>query len=202
MNDTGAAPPKGWYPDPAGGPQWRFWTGATWTTNTAPWPSRPSGADIVALGRQARLTRRVFAPAAVIFTVALMDVMIHSGVSSATTTGEYVLLLYPLVHIATVRALATTSRLYGFRHRRVVPWIPFVGPLLWWAAIARVGRVPVWARWAPLWLILSVSATVVTDLYLRLVFAGTWIAGCLGVWVVTTGFESAVRTDTLPPLAP
>ena len=50
--------------------------------------------------------------------------------------------------------------------------------------------------------ILSVSATVVTDLYLRLVFAGTWIAGCLGVWVVTKGFESAVRTDTLPPLAP
>jgi hypothetical protein len=202
VDDVTAVPPKGWYPDPAGGTQWRFWTGSAWTPNTVAWPARLSGPDIVALGRQAWLARWILGPSAVAFTVALMDTIIHSAVDASSTVGEFVLLLYPVAHIVAVRSLGLVSRIYRIRRFRIVPWLPLVGPLMWWSTIARVGSAPVWSRFAPLWLFLSLSGTMATDFYLRLASAGAWLAGCLGVWVVTKGFAEAVRTDTLPPVAP
>lgn len=202
MNDVAAGPPKGWYPDPAGGLQWRFWTGAAWTPNTVAWPARHSGADTSALGRHAWLARWICGPSAVLFTIALMDIMIHSAVSDATTTGEFVLLLYPVIHIASVRSLATIANIYRLRKIRLLPWLPLVGPVMWWAALSRVGSAPVWSRLAPLWLFLSLSGALTTDFYFRLASAGAWWAGCCGVWVVTQGFATAVKADTLPPMAP
>lgn len=34
-------PPAGWYPDPAGEPQWRAWNGRTWASVTRPFHSAP-----------------------------------------------------------------------------------------------------------------------------------------------------------------
>ncbi|HET8989905.1 MAG TPA: DUF2510 domain-containing protein [Acidimicrobiales bacterium] len=43
-------PPPGWYPDPAGGRQWRVWNGAAWTGVTRPYgdalPARRVGASL------------------------------------------------------------------------------------------------------------------------------------------------------------
>jgi hypothetical protein len=36
---TPATPPSGWYPDPAGSPQLRWWDGSAWTAQLAPLPS-------------------------------------------------------------------------------------------------------------------------------------------------------------------
>lgn len=39
----GRLPPPGWYPDPAGAPRWRWWTGAQWWWQPAPAsPDRPA----------------------------------------------------------------------------------------------------------------------------------------------------------------
>lgn len=41
MSETTSAPP-GWYPDPAGAPQWRVWTGTAWSAMTRPYGSTDS----------------------------------------------------------------------------------------------------------------------------------------------------------------
>jgi hypothetical protein len=41
-----ATAPAGWYPDPGGTPNQRYWTGNSWTDQLAPVaPSAPSGSD-------------------------------------------------------------------------------------------------------------------------------------------------------------
>jgi Protein of unknown function (DUF2510) len=35
-NTQGGGPPPGWFPDPGGTPQWRWWDGSTWTAEVRP----------------------------------------------------------------------------------------------------------------------------------------------------------------------
>ena len=37
MSDSPPTTPPGWYPDPAGGRQWRIWNGSDWTAQTRPY---------------------------------------------------------------------------------------------------------------------------------------------------------------------
>jgi hypothetical protein len=51
---TAPTPAPGWYPDPNGAPQLRYWNGQVWTDHTASAPivaasSGPSAAKIVAI---------------------------------------------------------------------------------------------------------------------------------------------------------
>jgi len=40
MSPSGAAPPAGWYPDPAGSGGQRYFDGAAWTPYSVPWPGQ------------------------------------------------------------------------------------------------------------------------------------------------------------------
>jgi hypothetical protein len=62
MTDQVASTPSGWYPDPAGEPQWRRWEGATWSTETMPYGPPPPDTHAVALERGSWPLLRAIAP--------------------------------------------------------------------------------------------------------------------------------------------
>jgi hypothetical protein len=65
-DDTDHLPPRGWYPDPAGSPAWRWWDGARWTADTHAYvstavvPSDQLAAEEAAAGRLGRIGVPIF----------------------------------------------------------------------------------------------------------------------------------------------
>jgi len=59
---TPTAPPAGWYPDPAGLPQWRRWEGATWGAATMPFGPPPPDGWVLAQDRASSRFLHVVAP--------------------------------------------------------------------------------------------------------------------------------------------
>ncbi len=54
--------PPGWYPDPAGAPQWRVWTGTAWSDVTRPYGERvdaPRTADAITLALALRRVQTI-----------------------------------------------------------------------------------------------------------------------------------------------
>ena len=69
MTDSGPLP--GWYADPSGAHEWRWWSGSTWTTHTSSRPGYiPEATRVAQLAAEVRMAR--FAPWAALLLAASM----------------------------------------------------------------------------------------------------------------------------------
>jgi hypothetical protein len=130
-------PPKGWYPDPTGAPQWRIWNGTTWSEHvrgfSAPVP--PLVSALEAVRATATLERggaaSFFAGAAL-----LIDAAHHHAGLVARSANLYAtivvvgLALAVFGHVAFARAGATIAG-----HHRWLAAVPVLNVLMWagWA---------------------------------------------------------------------
>lgn len=125
MPDLSTTPP-GWYPDPQGLPQQRYWDGAAWTGHTAPLPLLPTGtgeaagyAPPPAAPGVVKSGRRLPAWAWVLIAVA--------GVAIGVILSPIFAVISLVVLITGIVALVkNTPTWLRFRNRKVATWVTAV----------------------------------------------------------------------------
>lgn len=89
--ESSSSIPAGWYPDPAGTPQWRVWNGHEWSQLTKPFNLNPPISPVVAVAgttRALRQLRAVGIPAFFVGLALLLGTIAHwPGQALATSTN-------------------------------------------------------------------------------------------------------------------
>ena len=72
MTPPSSPPPRGWYPDPAGGSAWRWWDGQRWTEHLEPY-ARPLSAEVAPLlEREQRAGSRLLPAGLILIAIAVV----------------------------------------------------------------------------------------------------------------------------------
>lgn len=131
------SPPKGWYPDPTGAPQWRIWNGTTWSEHvrdfTSPAPSLATSLEAI---RATAMLERGGAACFFAGIGLLIDVHHHHAALVARGAALYGtlltagLLLLFLGHLSFARAGAA------------------IAPRERWPAVVPILNAIVWPGWA------------------------------------------------------
>lgn len=131
------SPPKGWYPDPTGAPQWRIWNGTTWSEHvrgfSAPAPPLVSSLEAV---RATALLERGGAASYFAGVGLLIDVAHHHAGLDARSPDLFATLvllgsaLTLFGHVSFARASTLIAT-----HDRWLAAVPVVNALMWagWA---------------------------------------------------------------------
>jgi hypothetical protein len=138
---TAEAVPAGWYPDPAGAPQWRHWSGTQWNDDVHPFgpPVPPLTERLEAIRAHAQLVR--YGVVCVFGGLGLLaDVDHHQDALTARgqTSMANLLVLIALAlfffgHLAFARAAASLAPRF-----RLLAAVPVVNLFVWaWYAGAR-----------------------------------------------------------------